>query len=250
MDLPSVSCICPTYGRFALLEEAVESFLRQDYQGDRELIVVNDLDQQTLVFDHPLVQVINLPERCRSLGNKRNAATAYASNRLLLTWGDDDIHLPWRISRMVRAYQRHRKPACMEGPHYIFHGNVFHLKPHSTTGALLVEREWFYRVDGIPEMNSGEDSALLGRLKAHASVAICDELPPGFIYRWSSPRFHISAFGADKPGQPSGWERAEESVLRAIARGDEPVGELLLNPRWKQDYIAAVQGLQVEEKKP
>ncbi|MCL4258972.1 MAG: glycosyltransferase family 2 protein, partial [Anaerolineales bacterium] len=50
---PPVSCICPTYGRVELLEEAIESFLRQDYPGQKELIVLNDYAGQTLHFDHP-----------------------------------------------------------------------------------------------------------------------------------------------------------------------------------------------------
>ncbi|MEZ4657920.1 MAG: glycosyltransferase family A protein [Caldilineaceae bacterium] len=48
-----VSCICLTYGRPAVLEEAIYSFLQQDYQGPKELIVLNDYVDQTLYFDHP-----------------------------------------------------------------------------------------------------------------------------------------------------------------------------------------------------
>lgn len=50
---PPVSCLCPTYGRVALLEEAIYAFLQQDYPGPKELIVLNDYEQQTLFFDHP-----------------------------------------------------------------------------------------------------------------------------------------------------------------------------------------------------
>ena len=39
---PAVSCICPTYGRPELLEEAIYCFLLQDYPGPKELIVLND----------------------------------------------------------------------------------------------------------------------------------------------------------------------------------------------------------------
>jgi hypothetical protein len=40
-SLPRVSCQCITYGRTTLLDEAVESFLRQDYPGEKELEVVS-----------------------------------------------------------------------------------------------------------------------------------------------------------------------------------------------------------------
>ena len=35
----SVSAVCITYGRPALLEEAIESFLRQTFSGDSELVI-------------------------------------------------------------------------------------------------------------------------------------------------------------------------------------------------------------------
>ena len=60
---PPVSCMCLTYGRPHLLEEAIESFLRQDYQGQKELIVLNDLPQEELLFNHPEVHIINVSKR-------------------------------------------------------------------------------------------------------------------------------------------------------------------------------------------
>ncbi len=69
-DHPAVNCICLTYGRPEVLEEAIESFLQQDYSGHKELIVLNDYAEQTLIFDHPEVRVINLPRRCRTVGEK------------------------------------------------------------------------------------------------------------------------------------------------------------------------------------
>jgi cellulose synthase/poly-beta-1,6-N-acetylglucosamine synthase-like glycosyltransferase len=38
---PPVSCFCLTYGRPCLLEEAIHSFLQQDYAGPKEMIVLN-----------------------------------------------------------------------------------------------------------------------------------------------------------------------------------------------------------------
>jgi len=77
-ETPPVSCMCLTYGRPHVLEEAIESFLRQDYDGVKELIVLNDLDCQTLRFDHPEVRMINVPSRFYTVGEKRNACAALA----------------------------------------------------------------------------------------------------------------------------------------------------------------------------
>jgi hypothetical protein len=103
-DPPPLSCICPTYGRVALLEEAIECFLRQDYPGPKELIVLNDYDGQTLSFDHPDVHVINVPTRFHSVDEKYKAAAALCSHDLIFVWHDDDIYLPRRLrSRSSRS---------------------------------------------------------------------------------------------------------------------------------------------------
>jgi hypothetical protein len=100
-DPPPLSCICPTYGRVAQLEEAIESFLRQDYPGPKELIILNDYERQTLIFDHPEVRVINGPTRFHSVGEKYKAAAALAAHDLIVVWHDDDIYLSHRLSYTV-----------------------------------------------------------------------------------------------------------------------------------------------------
>src|SRR5581483_9236967 len=110
MPLPRVSCICLTFGRPWFLEEAIESFLRQDYPGDAELLVLNDYAEQRLVFHgDPRIKLINCATRFDSIGEKRNAAIGAASGEILLTWDDDDISLPGRIRQSVEAIQAGRK---------------------------------------------------------------------------------------------------------------------------------------------
>jgi len=65
--LPKISCLCPTYGRPQCLEEAIFSFLTQDYQGEKELVILNDLADQTLIFDHPDVKIINVKNIARNI---------------------------------------------------------------------------------------------------------------------------------------------------------------------------------------
>ena len=102
------SCQCITYGRPELLEEAIESFHRQDYEGEKELIILNDHADQHLVYSHPEVKIINTPARFRTIGEKRNACIAMCSGGVIFPWDDDDISLPWRISLSLR-YLEDRK---------------------------------------------------------------------------------------------------------------------------------------------
>ena len=69
--LPKVSCQCITYGRPHLLNEAVEAFLRQDYPGESELVILNDHTEITIC--NPGIEnvtTINVPHRIRSVGEK------------------------------------------------------------------------------------------------------------------------------------------------------------------------------------
>ena len=57
MSLPGISRYCSTYGRpKRLLENSIQCFLEQDYQGPKELVILNDFDQQELIFNHPEVK--------------------------------------------------------------------------------------------------------------------------------------------------------------------------------------------------
>ena len=70
----NISCKCITYGRVDTLEEALYSFLIQEYQGDSELVIVNDYPLQKLHFDHPRVKIFNLDTTFETIGDKENFA--------------------------------------------------------------------------------------------------------------------------------------------------------------------------------
>lgn len=234
-----VSCICPTFARAYLLEEAVYSFLQQDYTDDHELIICNDMPQQTIVFDHPNIKVINLDSRCASLGEKRNISATHATGDMLLTWGDDDIHLPHRISRMVRSYTKQKcHHIIREGPFFCLSGKELRHEIWSPAGACMINKESYWNCGGIPLINTGEDQAMLRRMQDYfklPSLAQSDE-NPAFIYRWSgSNRHHIS--GLDKK---TGWQLMEEQAVDLIKKGQEPSGKYTLVPKWQHDYQAMV----------
>lgn len=108
-DLPTVSCICKTYGRTLLLAETVESFRRQTYAGFAELLILNDHPGQTLDVDTRgfsparFVRVINCRARFTTLGSKAQFALSQVSGEFLQVWDDDDICLPRHIQRGVET---------------------------------------------------------------------------------------------------------------------------------------------------
>jgi glycosyltransferase involved in cell wall biosynthesis len=234
--LPSVSCICPTFARVELLNEAVQSFLLQDYEGETELVVVNDFHRQTLVFDHPQVNVINLSKRAPTLGEKWHTGYSQATGEVLITWGDDDIHLPHRISRMM-SYLADDDMA-FEGWYYaLVHDGLF-LERRSTAGAMAVKANAYHAWGGIPALNVGEDVAFneVAKKAMFPKTIRCCQEEPGFLYRWhGTKRRHISGTSSPDP-----YQHILEQAEFLVSRGEEPSGVVELKPKWLENYVEKV----------
>ncbi|MCB0189425.1 MAG: glycosyltransferase family 2 protein, partial [Caldilineaceae bacterium] len=217
-----------------------ESFLRQDYPGQKELIVLNDYTQQTLVCDHPDVWVINMPIRFQSVGEKYKAAASLASHDLLFVWHDDDIYLPHRLSYSVAHLDANIsffKADCawtwnygvLDGPDE----NNFH-------GGSCWRRSLFSQVQGYPHTNHRYDLEFEQICKAAAPEAMrVNPIKPAdiyYLYRWNGTgSYHFTVQG----GQEA--QRIVDFVDEQATRGEIPQGQILLQPRWHNDYNALVQ---------
>lgn len=235
-----VSCYCPTYGRVHCLEESVECFLRQDYKGPKELVILNDYEHQTISFDHPEVKVINVPYRIEPLGAKFNATVALCSGDVLMCWEDDDIYLPHRIS-----YTLERMPEGIyhTGDAFFEHdkkninptSNVFHAT-HAFT------KELFDRVNGYPTKDQCSiDIEIMERFSRALGKPYSQSTPVNerhYIYRWATVRsYHGSGWG---PGVDNLSKAVEEVVEREASMGRVPKGEIKLNPKWSYDYVEEI----------
>ena len=232
--LPRVSCQCITYGRTTLLDESVESFLRQDYPGESELVILNDLPDLRLQFKHPRVRVVNLPCRLRTVGEKRNACVALCTGEVIFPWDDDDISLPHRISyslsRMAdrRYYKADRFWYWASG----------HIKPPPRKGVAHAMSCWavefFDEVGGYPHIQSGQDTGLEERFQGpDRIVEAIDSADVYYIYRFPGTHsYHLSAHG-----HGHGYDEAARHVDRAGMAGDYEIA-----PTWRQDYLQLVRG--------
>lgn len=237
---PPVSAICPTYGRPHLLEEAIYSFLNQDYPGTKELVVLNDFDQQTLVFDHPEVSIINTAERYPSLGEKRNAAIALARHDILMVWDDDDICLPHRISISVDRlrdscgyFKQGSKTAIMN------HGIIDGILDSSFHCSSAFTRELFTRVGGYQMLHRGEDvafeRAVFDLIGMENIVTLHAASEHYYIYRWGGTgSYHASWY--ENTEEASGNQRVASHVRQALMEAQIPQGIVELRPHWAVDY--------------
>jgi len=241
--------MCLTYGRTHVLEEAIESFLRQNYQGEKELIILNDFDQQNLIFKHPQVKIINIPQRFHTVGEKRSACAALCSHDILLVWDDDDIYLPHRIDFTIKKMLSNKKYYYFFKPIKAFvmnnnkiintSYNIF----HSGSGW---RRELYDAVRGYAHMGSGQDLEIelafekYDISKKQNYTDIKDE-EIYYIYRWAGTEtFHLSGFEKDKEGQKPGNKKVQEYIERKIQNSNIKIGDIELFPKWNLDYSQIV----------
>jgi glycosyltransferase involved in cell wall biosynthesis len=238
--LPLVSCVCPTYNRpphyHHLLEEAIESFLRQDYPN-KELIVLNDCPGQELICDGPGVRVVNVGERFLSIGDKRNAGVGLARGELIAPWDDDDISLPWRLSLSVERLgdADYFNPRC----YWFLDNDGLHVD-HSVGyahNASLFRRAAFERVGRYPSVPMGADAVIDAAFSRSAHVVDPlrgdNELTRSewfYIYRWGVSPVHVSGSTA-------------ENFYREIGKLPVVEGRFHLFPHWRRDYVAETRRL-------
>jgi glycosyltransferase involved in cell wall biosynthesis len=246
-EAPPVSCICPTYARVELLEEAIQSFLQQDYPGKKELIVLNDYAAQTLELDHPEVRIVNLPERFGSVGEKYQAAVALASHDLLFVWHDDDIYLPHRLSFSVAQFRQQRgffkaaRAWCWDD------GQVSGPERNTFHGGSCFSRELFVAAQGYPHksdgfgLDGGYDVGFERACEEQRTGATRGESPAPedlyYIYRWTATgSYHLSAAGQEGEG----YDAVAAYVREQAAQGLIKSGPITLRPHWKTDYAVLV----------
>lgn len=239
MTLPTITCICCTYGRVEHLQEAVACFLKQDYDGSKKLVILNSLPKQVLAFNHPEVEVHNLTSRPPTMGETRNMAIAHApEDSLLVVWDDDDLYLPHYLSTVVRGFEpgkhewtRLSRQAYMEG------AKIKSIVNGSANTFAFTKKAWS-AVGGYSTLSVGEDRQIIGKITSQfaGQVVQLADTEVSFIYRWGTGVYHLSGEGDDKPGRPDAMNRAEAFVQEQIGCFRELTGQIELKPQLKLDY--------------
>jgi len=244
----SISCVCLTYSKNKELEEAIESFLRQTYQGKKELVIINDCDDQFLEFNHPEVFILNSSRRFNSIGEKRNISVSLSKYDYIAVWDDDDISLPHRLEFCANKIKENNFNYYKFNDAW-FYSKIDKIKRKTTNafhGCSIFSKDLFRKTNGYGFINSGQDSFLEGqfmKIKKDQNFNIlienCElnkDLKLNdiyYIYRWGGMPCHLSV----QNGKKNQLEIIEKELKK---RKDRKTGIIKLVPRWEEDYVDLV----------
>lgn len=201
MAYPLVCCLCPTYRRPRLLENAIACFLAQDYPAERRRLLILDDAGQIVPQEGDGWRVLSVSSRWPNLPAKYNALAQYAWEwvrpDILAVWEDDDIYLPWHLRVHVEA----QKDAAWAKPSTVWSLYTRHLHKEPAAGrfhaALTFTRELLVRIGGWPDTPRGDfDQQFLKQLSVAGPPADpCQLAEPSYIFRWETTgAYHGQAY--------------------------------------------------------
>lgn len=223
-----ISVLTITYKRHHLLEEAIESFLRQENKiptsKNREMVIINDNADVDYVFDHPLVRIINHKERFPSIAAKLEWGYKQCKYDHIYRLDDDDLLAPWALDNVCfdimhnPGHEIYRSKGM-----YFFVNNVYEGENSNINNGNVYTKAYLDRIK-FPDKSGDEDADITF---GHKGDIYESKLKHTMLYRWGMGTFHISGLG-QQPNQVI-LDHADKVL-------DNTTGIIELNPHFKEDY--------------
>lgn len=218
-----ISVLTITYKRHHLLEEAIESFLRQPCT-DCEMVVVNDNPEVDYIYEHDRVKIINCKERFPSIASKLEWGYKQCKYDYIYRLDDDDLLAPWALENVKQdilnnpGYEIYRSRGM-----YFFVNNEFNSEGANINNGNVYTRAYLDRIE-FPDRSGDEDVYITYR---HNGTIYESTLKHSMIYRWGMATLHISGMGI----QPNDviLDQADKVL-------DNTTGEIPLVPHFDNDY--------------
>lgn len=205
---------CPTLNRPALLARAIACWEAQTYSS-RWLIIVDDSGQ----YDHQRSdegkwEIISLPRRIRSLGEKNNVAMSLAPFDAFgyCKIDDDDAFSPWHVEAISEALSRAEIVQPRKAMDYV-NGEWLVTKTHSKANfsskvssidvdfayhaSWGMRRSFYEKMRGYAPEFAGDDTELERRRREMKiqSVGYDSKYPPSYWYFSNYYKAHPEALG-------------------------------------------------------
>lgn len=237
MNWPAISCAMPTYGRPRhVLENSIQCFLDQDYPGIKELVILNDCDEQEFIFDHPEVKIFNVKTRIKPIGAKFNSTIDLCTYDIIAMWEDDDVFLKHRLTYSVQRMKNgvfHTGDAFWESAPKIIQktSNLFH-STHMYTRQVY---ELAGKYDTDKDLCS-LDVTFVERLRQKLGFysQTTEDKDIFYIYIWGgSDSYHSSGYG----GNVTNVSDLNEIMVKSkISSNKVEIGDIYLEPKLRYNY--------------
>lgn len=219
-----ISILTLTYQRHQFLEEAIQSYLLQNWRHS-EMVIINDSPEVEYVFDHPQVKIINLKERFSSVGKKLEYGFTQCLSQWIYRLDDDDLLSPYAkevVEGNVMMYPRKDVLRCQK--HYFFSNNKFEGYGDSINNGNCYNWDYIKRVGKFIDKSIGEDDWLTFHNNGDIHINKNDKY--SMIYRWGMPTYHISSMGNKPP----------EEINNITDKRNTETGVIHLEPKFREDY--------------
>lgn len=187
-----IACLCPTYGRPRLVQNALALFMAQVYvRGMAKLFVLDDgaqFDEQQNELLHLEVSTRRYPgmvakyDRLVELANEWGA-DAYA------VWDDDDLYCPWHLSAANWAIGQ---GFAWSYPQWVMSEGGGKLETEMTGGnlhgSIVIGREILEQVGGWPRTERADfDLQMIAKLFGVDEPGRPDyQFAPSYVFRWAN----------------------------------------------------------------
>jgi len=118
MNLPTISCLCHTKNKRAILERAIRCFKAQTYRNKDLLIIFEDnntIAPEVLAdINDASISYLKIPSELKlSLGEQRNMAVQHCKGDYFCIWDDDDWYHSCRLEHQMNSILFSQKPSSM-----------------------------------------------------------------------------------------------------------------------------------------
>jgi glycosyltransferase involved in cell wall biosynthesis len=227
-----ISVLTITYQRHHLLEEAINSFLLQDYT-DTEMLIINDSTSVKYYCDHKKIRIINCDLRFPSLLEKLEFGFQQSKGDFVYRLDDDDLLAPnglQLVENYIQSNPNFDIYRCQN--HYNFTNNIYQGLGDNINNGNCYSQQYLKKFN-FESCSFGEDVKLT--FNPTAKIYVGEPGQCSMVYRWGMDTYHVSGWGDQLP------EKTNINVDEFISKNlNVEVGDIFLNPHFKQDYYSMI----------
>lgn len=222
---PKISILTLTYQRYHILEEAIQSYLSQDFKGESEMVIINDSPDVEYVFNHPNIRIINCNERFSSISKKLEFGYKQCKYDFIYRLDDDDLLAPWALS-LSKDYIKNNigYDVYRSQKHYFFSSNKYKYDGDNINTGNLYTKKYLDTVI-FPNSSFGEDADIT--FNKFSKVLTLDKGYYTMIYRFSSGTYNVSTLEATD---------SLDMMNKLEKRINKEYGLIELHPNFKNNY--------------